>query len=395
MKMKKLFVTTIFVAFAMLMMVSNVEAQKKFVSKAQVWAESGEKLDTALKAVEYAETQEKTKDWAKTYYVKGLVYEAIAKSTNPDYANLCENPSVKAFDNFKKSYHMDGSNMFKSSMDMQFITMANSTFIQKAIDAYKAEDFKNALLYFEKILEVKEMDIFEGAIDTTIIYNAAITAQRIQDYDKAIKYYKEVIAYNYGEGETITLLASCYKEKGDTLAYVNTLKQGFERYPSNQAVLGSIINYYLLEAENADEAFKYLALARESDPNNPQFYSAEAHLYDKTGDKETAKAKYLKAIEIDPDFFEAYYNLGVLYFNEGVELTDIANQIKDNKKYEAAKKVADNKFKESLPYIEKSNELNPGDQGIMMTLKTLYYRFKANDPELETKYNDIIKKLEE
>jgi len=69
--------------------------------------------------------------------------------------------------------------------------------------------------------------------------------------------------------------------------------------------LGRIINYYLLEAENAEEAFKYLRLARENDPNNPQFYSAEEHLNDKVGDLEKAKEKYKKAIEMDTSFFEA------------------------------------------------------------------------------------------
>ena len=66
----------------------------------------------------------------------------------------------KAFDNFKKAYNMDGSNMYHSSIDMQFFTLAN-TFIQKAIDAYNIEDFEQAYLYFGKILEVKEMEIFK------------------------------------------------------------------------------------------------------------------------------------------------------------------------------------------------------------------------------------------
>ncbi|MCK5170235.1 MAG: hypothetical protein KAQ75_10175, partial [Bacteroidales bacterium] len=136
--MKKLLIT-LSIAVVMLMMISNVQAQKKHVNKALIWAESGEKLDTALKAVEFAETQEKSKDWAKTYYVKGLVYNAIESSENPAYANICKYPSVKAFDNFKKAYSMDGSNMYHSAIDMQFFTLAN-TFIQKAIDAYNIQD---------------------------------------------------------------------------------------------------------------------------------------------------------------------------------------------------------------------------------------------------------------
>ncbi len=393
MKMKKLLIT-ISVAFAMLMMISNVQAQKKHVNKALIWAESGEKLDTALKAVEFAETQEKTKDWAKTYYVKGLVYNAIAGSENADFVNICKYPSIKAFDNFKKAYNMDGGGMYHSAMDIQFLTLAN-TFVQKAIDTYNAETFEDAFLYFSKTLEIKEMEIFKGEIDTAIIFNVAITAQRIKKYEKAIDYYNKAIEYKYAEGDAFSLLAECYKEKGDSLNYVNTLKRGFETYPSNQSLLGGIINYYLLEAENTEEAFKYLAVARENDPNNPQFYSAEAHLYGKIGDRETAKEKYKKAIEIDENFFEAYYNLGVIYFNEGVELTDAANEIVDNAKYQEAKTIADNKFKESLPYIEKSHELKPDDRSIMSTLKTLYYRLKANDKEMNDKYEAINAKLEQ
>lgn len=382
MKMKKLIVT-ISVACAMLMMVSTVNAQKKYVNKAMAWAQGGEKLDTALGAIKYAETQEKTKDWAKTYYVKGLVYKAIANTKNEEFAKLSEHPLVDEFDSYKKAYDMDGGKMYQSAMDVNLLTLANAM-VNKGVNAYNEQDFKKSFLYFEKTLEVKEMKVFGGEVDTAIIFNAAITAQKINDYKDAIKYYKKAVEYNYAEGDGYAYLAQCYKESGDTTNFINTLKEGFEKYPSNQGVLGSIINYYLLEAENVDEAFKYLAIAREKDPENPQFYTAEAHLYDKTGQTDKAIEKYKKAIELDSTFFEAYYNLGVIYFNQGVALTDEANKITDNAKYQVAKEKADNKFKEALPFIEKSHELQPDDSSIMSTLKTLYYRLKMND-----KYEEI------
>lgn len=387
--MKKLVLTTISLAFALLMMVGNVDAQKKYVTKAQMWAESGERLDTALNAIKFAVTQEKTKDWGKTYYVKGLVYDAIAQTENPEFTNLVEYPAIKAFENYKKAYDMKGAASFKSAMDMKFLSLSNLV-LNKAIEAYNKENFEDAFIYFEQAIKINEMEVFGGEVDTAVIFNAALTANRIKNYDKAIKYYNKAIEYNYGEGDAIAYLAQTYKDKGDAEAYINTLKSGFEKYPSNQSLLGSIINYYLLETENSDEAFKYLALAREKDPSNPQFYSAEAHLYDKIGDKENAKQKYLKAIELDETFFEAYYNLGVLYFNEGVELTDEANKITDNDEYEKAKKIADDKFKEALPYIEKSRELKPDEIGIMQTLKTLYYRL-----QMTNKYNEINAQLEQ
>lgn len=393
MSMKKLIKTSIIATFALLFMFGTVQAQKKAVRNAERMANEGTNLDQALEEIKSAENDEKTKDWYRTYYIKGLVYQAISKTENEEYKSLSNYPLIDAYNCFNKAYNMDKSKPLHGTIDMIFINLSNEL-VNKAIEAYQNENIKDANKYFEVTLDLKKHEIFGGEIDTAIIFNTAFTSQRIEDYDKAIEYYNKAISYGYNGGDTYAYLAETYKLKGDQENYVKTLKTGFEKYPESQGLLGSIINYYLLEAEDSDEAFKYLALARENDPTNPQFYSAEAHLYDKMGDKETAKEKYAKAIELDPNFFEGYYNLGVLYFNEGVSLTDEANKITDNEKYAVAKEKADAKFLESLPYIEKAHELQPEDQAIMSTLKTLYYRLKANNPELESKYEEISKKME-
>ena len=285
MKMKKIIATTILGALAFLIMLGNVQAQKKFINKASLWANDGVKLDTALNAVIFCETQEKTKDWFKTYYAKGLVFEAIAKTENEEFKSLSDKPLMYAFDNFKKSYNMDGSKAVHTTLDLKFVNIANSI-INVGIGAFEDEDYEKAFEYFEKSLEVKTMPVFDNVIDTAIIYNIAYIANKNSDWDNAIKYYNKSIELNYGEGDTYALLAEAYKAKGENDTYVTTLKTGFEKYPGNQALLGTIINYYILESENTEEAFKYLEVARENDPENPQFYFAEAHLHDKIGDIE-------------------------------------------------------------------------------------------------------------
>ncbi|MCK5169694.1 MAG: tetratricopeptide repeat protein, partial [Bacteroidales bacterium] len=278
--MKKVITTTILGALAFLIMLGNVQAQKKYINKASLWANDGVKLDTALNAVVFCETQEKTKDWFKTYYAKGLVFEAIAKTENEEFKNLSDKPLIYAFDNFKKSYNMDGSKAVHTSLDLKFVNIANSI-INVSVVAYEDEDFVKAFEYLEKSLEVKTMPVFDNVIDTAIIYNIAYIASKNKDWDNAIKYYKKAIELNYGEGDTYASLAESYKSKGDSSELsISTLKEGFEKYPGNQYLLAGIINYYILESDNTEEAFKYLAVAREKDPENPQFYSAEAHLYD-------------------------------------------------------------------------------------------------------------------
>ncbi|MGM0550180.1 MAG: tetratricopeptide repeat protein [Bacteroidota bacterium] len=372
---------------AAIMLISSC-SEKVYVSNAQRWAEEGTNLDTALKSIEAAKTLEKTKDWPKTYYVSGLVHQAIAKADNEDLAKQAGGePLLQSFDDYKKAYNMEGSGVLQTSIDANLISMSNEV-LNEAIEAYNENKFEKAYKYFTKTLEIKKMPVFGEGIDTAIMYNAAIAAQRAGNLEGAIKYYKQSAEHGYGEATTYILLKEAQLKTGDTTAAVETIKEGFEKYPKNKDMLGTLINYYLLESDNAEEALRYLEVARKQEPENAAYYSAEASIYDKMGKKEKAIEYYKKAIEINPELFEAQYNLGVIFYNDAVEASNEANEIKDNEAYQKARAEVNKMFKEALPYIEKAHELQPEERSIMTTLKTLYYRLK-----MEEKYQEMDKKL--
>jgi tetratricopeptide (TPR) repeat protein len=282
---------------------------------------------------------------------------------------------------------MEGAGTLQASIDANLISMSNQV-LNEAIEAYNENKFEKAYKYFTKTLEIKKMPVFGEAIDTAIMYNAAIAAQRAGNWEGAIKYYKESAKYGYGEATTYILLKEAQLKTGDTTAAVETIKEGFEKYPKNKDMLGTLINYYLLESDNAEEALRYLEVARKQEPENAAYFSAEASIYDKLGEKEKAIEYYKKAIELNPELFEAQYNLGVIYYNDAVDYSNEINDIKDNEKYLEAKEKANKMFEVALPYIEKAHELQPEERSIMSTLKTLYYRLKMED-----KYQEIEEKL--
>jgi len=365
------------------MMVGNVQAQKKLVNKAALWANEGEKLDTALGSIFVAEKGEKTKEWYKTYYVKGLVYQAIAETENEEFKKIAKDPLIEAFNSYAKAYGMKGSSSIHGTLDMSFIKMSNNL-ANEAYEASQVKDYASAFKYYETTLELMKQEVFKGEIDTAIVYYCALTAQKSSNWDKAIHYYGKTIEMGYGAGDTYTFLAETHKQKGDTVEFVNTLRAGFEKYPDNQSILGTLINYYLLETDNSEDVFIYVDKAIEKDPENAQLYFGKGVLYDKLGDVDKSAEQYKKCIELDPDFIDAYFNIGVLYFNRGIALTDVANEIKDNTKYQEAKKLADDEFAKSLPYMEKAYELNPEEKGLSETLQIIYYRLKMME-----KYNEL------
>jgi tetratricopeptide (TPR) repeat protein len=109
------------------------------------------------------------------------------------------------------------------------------------------------------------------------------------------------------------------------------------------------------------------------------------------GNEQKAIETYKKTMEVDPEFFNAYYNLGALYYNKGVQQIEVAKDVpaNENARYEAELKKADQWFELALPYMEKCHSLQPDDKMVLESLKNLYYRLKNMD-----KYNEILEKIE-
>jgi tetratricopeptide (TPR) repeat protein len=105
---------------------------------------------------------------------------------------------------------------------------------------------------------------------------------------------------------------------------------------------------------------------------------------------EEAIKSYLKAIELKPGNFDAFFNLGIVYYNLGVIQIDAANAVPSNQpeKYEAEKVKADLEFKKALPYLEKAYELKAEDRSLLEALKNGYYRLQMLD-----KYEAMIESL--
>ncbi len=131
-----------------------------------------------------------------------------------------------------------------------------------------------------------------------------------------------------------------------------------------------------------DNAFDYLNTAIAKDSTNPSFYYARGFINDNCKKFEKAVNDYNKCLELNSEFFSALYNLGVMYFNKGVEQVNDANSETDSKKYVAKKKVAEGIFKEALPYLERALLLtsnNSDKERVLESLKTIYYRFNMMD----------------
>ena len=335
-----------------------------------------------------------TKTWQKgsdsyeeyVYDRVNIIFKNGSVDSLHETSVIYDTPLQDAYSSIKKAQELDVENKQEKSVKEDYDRL-KGMMQRKGVEQFVAQNFEGAFTTFSDIISIDSLPMMKDAFDTILCYYTGMAASRMGNAKTAIAYYELAKSYNIDQPEIYIFLKNNYLQLGDTATGVKTLKEGFKRFPDNQAVLIELINYYLLSGEG-DTAMDYLKKAQEQDPDNLSFIFAEATLFDKMGEQDKALETYEKCIDKDPTYFNAYYNIGVMYYNDAVNMYSEADNIKDPKEYGEKKDSADATLKKCIPYMEKAHELNPTDVSTMQTLKTLYYRMQMND-----KYQAILDEL--
>lgn len=316
-----------------------------------------------------------------------LIFENDVLSSWKETKVIHPDPLPMALEAYKKALELDvkGGNFNKSILEN--IERLKKQLENSAILAFTTGDYAKALACFQCILDCSTTEVYDNFIDTVIIYNAGLAARNAGDHYKAVEYFKRAIEIGYGGSDTYYLLKNEYMAIGDSVAALQTLDKGFEIYPDTFLLLIEIVNFHL-SAGHSEEALKYLELARSKEPNNPSIYFAQVTLYEKLGNRELALKAYNDALRVDPEYFNAYFNIGALYFNNAVELYEKANEKVDAKEYNAAREIADIELRKALAPMEKAHSLEPKDLSCLETLKTVYYRL-----QMDKEYQEVLAKI--
>jgi len=329
-----------------------------------------DEIDKAREAIDEASKAESSMNMEKTWYYRGLIYQKMYK--HPKFGNLVANPLQEALFSFNKALELDPKTDNAEDINKNKDLLIGQLGEQGA-EEYKTGKYTDALNSFETILSITPAD-------QLVMFNCAISADKAGNREKAIMYYSKLMDSNYNDVKIYSLLASVYRAANDDAKAYEVIKKGRVVFPSDNNLMIEELNYFLANGKSA-EAIASLEQAIVADPSNPSLYLAQGNLLDKAGQTDKAAESYKKAIGIKPDYFDAYYNLGAMYFNQGAEMANKANDIppKEMAKYEDAKKKFDAKFKEAQPFLEKAWELNPTDVSTMSSLKQLYLRTGENE----------------
>jgi len=369
--MKKLIVLLI-AAF----IVTGINAQNSKRTSAFNYFKNG-KLDKAKEYIDPCITHEKTMNVAKTWYYRGNIYLQIALSTNPEYQALDPNALEVAYESYKKCAELDNRGEFSADVQNNYRVIA-SNFFNQGVAKYNVSDYIGAANSFQNTYNITlEM----GAVDTLALSNVALAYDIAEEYDLALGKYLQLIEIGYQDPVIYNSLATLYlNQKSDTVLSEKYVAEGRALFPEDYQLLISETNLYLARGDN-EKAIANLEKALETDANNETIWFALGTNYENAGNLEEAEKAYLKCIEIDATYADAYYNLGAMFNNEAAEIIEVANELPLDavEEYDTEKAKADGLLEKALPYLEKSDELKPDNLETLQTLKQIYTILKQMD----------------
>ena len=356
-------------------------AQSPKVLSAYNYLKEG-KLDKAKKYIDAAAKHPKTSIKSKTWRYRGDIYYSISVSQDPAYKKLHTNPAQVAFESYVTAKKLNNERS-KGAYDKQIkrnLTLLQNMSLNRGVGFFNDKRYDQAIDRFKTSNAIAE---HFGYSDSLALYNLALAYERSKKNDQAIEYYKKCIQLNYKGASCCNAVIYVLSKENKDAEIQRLIKEYRTKYPNDINLITTQINIALKNG-NFKNAKNNLGLVIKNDPTNHVLHFSLGTVLDNIKDLAGAEKSYKKAIQLKPDYFDANYNLGALYFNQGVEINNSINNEQDMKKYEVMKKNADNTFKKAVPYLEKAHELKPKDKNTLLSLKAIYARLGNND-----KYNEV------
>ncbi|MFC2101357.1 hypothetical protein ACFLS7_00005, partial [Bacteroidota bacterium] len=134
--------------------------------------------------IDQAAVNSETANDAKTLYYKAEVYLSLFR-IYPDSISFY-NDAIEAL---KSSFTYDSKKKYVDNVKYNIDTLRGFVY-QEGLDAYNSGDYGSAMMLFEQGLPLLQV---LGQTDTAFLMAAAVSAEQIQRYDKAVQYYTEIL----------------------------------------------------------------------------------------------------------------------------------------------------------------------------------------------------------
>lgn len=320
-----------------------------------------------------------SKNAAKAWFLKGVIYAAIDTTKEEKFKSLVPEGFPVAMEAFNKSKEIDKDKTASFVNDAMGFPIMNTqitgamaqSYFDKALKAYQDDkDYKAAFAFTEKTM-------YFIPEDTSIMMNAGVFfAPAAEEYDKAIDLIKKYQAKGGKNADAyIVLVDIYYNKKKNNEEALKILQQAKKDFPKNTDFPQTELSIYLND-KKYDVAKQMVEASLKENPNDAQQLYLLGRLQQETGESDKAKATYSKVLATDPKNFDAAAMLADLYWKDAKaekdKMSSLGNSKADLAKAIEIDKLYVEKLKTALPYVEACEKISPDDVNVLYSLLTIY-----------------------
>lgn len=237
----------------------------------------------------------------------------------------------------------------------------------------KKAEYRKAIDFFEQYIDCAKQPLFsfyqyakKDALMPHAGYWAMYCGYKLGDADLIMRYAP------LAEQDTSMLNfvrqyeASAFLIKKDTVQYVNALKKGFDKYPNFAYFFPRLMEYYVRNGE-LENAMKVADRALSIDSTSVLFRFAKSTVLLNSGKYDECIDLCKQLISERDTMADAYYNIGLAYFNQAISLDKV------RQRSASTRKKLTKFYEQSLPYMEKVRQLEPDKKELWLyPLYTIY-----------------------
>mgnify|MGYP003919133493 FL=1 len=397
MKRIKINVASLFMLALALIIGTNANAQGYNVESMKIELEDNTKNDidrdytSLLKWAGEAKEHSKTANSEKMWYYRGVLYLKIA-SLNNDLSKANPNAIRIALESFKKAIAGDVKEKYTKLAQGNLLNVAIGLY-QSGYAFYTAGDYASSYTDFADAVPLMQYDV-DGELKRKNLTSEfleqmmAYSAMNNNEDQKAIQVFAKLIQKESLEPSIYVNISKLYLKTGDTAKALEAVTVGRGLLDSDKSLINAELDLYL-KMGRSKELIEKLDVAIADDPGNTIYYFARAISFEGIGDMDKASADYDKILEIDPTFYDAAYNKGVMFLNKVAKIVEQLNG--EYKPSIIAKKEAEINILYDLAIIQFENvfqnndEMKLGDKTELAgTMKKIYARLERME-----KYNQM------
>ena len=315
-------------------------------------------LKKAKAEIDLASEHEQTKDDAKTWCYRGLIYARIGgEVTNPKskFKDLAPDWAEQAYAAALECKRLDTKNEYANENNSVFRFVGNE-YYSRAVEAFNAQRFQDAVQCAEKAIEM-----FNASGDNKFagesMYIAGRACKSLKDHDGMKKFFNNLIRKKTDKKDVYRGLFDLYKEEGNKDGAMKTANSYIKNCKDDYNAYLMMAEAYLLN-ENLEKGKEMLNEALNKTKDNaelyPQLLCQSAAILELTQDFAGAESNYQESLRLLPSQFAANFGMGKMIYNRAVDKHNAANEVPVDDEtglYDRLLNESNDLFRQSIQYF--------------------------------------------